>query len=79
MDNGEIYKAPSGRELASVARLKERAVTQRSLKPYVTQAPSVFCFAKSTSLPEGGSDDCISIYYLINASPSILAMTLSLY
>ena len=34
--------------------LKENASTWRLLKPHVTQAPSVFCYAKSTSLPEGG-------------------------
>ena len=52
------YKAPSGREL-SRKRLREQACVfilylLPSRREFRSQAPSVFCFAKSTSLPEGG-------------------------
>ena len=53
-----MSKAPSGRELAPQATEGERVELSlmfvSSRLQSISLAPSVFCFAKSTSLPEGG-------------------------
>ena len=50
--------APSGRELSLKATEGERVQLDRiavnARKRELSRAPFVFCYAKSTSLPEGG-------------------------
>ena len=54
----EYRKAPSGRELAPKATegecVQSHCIAVNTRKIKLSQAPSVFCYAKSTSLSEGG-------------------------